>query len=206
MVRIIIGTPRRRTAAPTPHHDPAADQYDDHHGTGNAGPRDVNDSNDSTDSDVRSDPPTDQPDVQDTGSDDVDAQPGSRREDDLELWSDFVRRGTRRAEPLMLMHDIPDTLHIHRKMVWRWANAVAHHPTTRWTQRVLEWSPILNARQRGRRQHGGQPKRWDDDIRNFLHSLDSEAVGEQVRVATQPRQYEHNNTNDLRWIQAAWCT
>ena len=116
MVRIIIGTPRRRTAAPMPRHDPAADQYNDHHGTGNAGPRDANASNDSTDSDVRSDPPTDQPDLQDTGSDDVDAQPGSRREDDLELWSDFIRRSTRRAEALMLQHDIPDVLHIPRRM------------------------------------------------------------------------------------------
>ena len=206
MIRIIIGTPRRRTAAPTPHNDPAADQNNTrHHSKGSTSSRDPNDSNDSNDSDVRSDPPNPL-NLQDAGNDDEDTQPSSKGDDDLELWSDFVRRSTRRAESLMTMHDIPDVLFIHRRMVWRWANTLSHHPTTRWTRRVLEWNPNLNTRQRGRRQHGGQPKRWDDDIRSFLHSLDSEAVEEQNRAATQPRQYEHNNTNDIRWIRAAYCT
>ena len=63
--------------------------------------------------------------------------PDAGPDEDIVPWSDYIQRSTRIAETLMLKHDIPDVLHIQRRMVWRWATTVANHPTTRQTQRAL---------------------------------------------------------------------
>eukprot|EP00959_Pyramimonas_sp_CCMP1952_P146390 3064559-Pyramimonas_sp.AAC.1 len=89
------------------------------------------------------------------------------------------------------MHDIPGVEQIHRKKVWRWAARVAHHPPNRWTQRAMNWNPSLDESQQGYRKHGGQQKRWDDDIRKFLKSLhqttSDAATQGNTNEATRPR-------------------
>eukprot|EP00959_Pyramimonas_sp_CCMP1952_P066383 1385940-Pyramimonas_sp.AAC.1 len=75
----------------------------------------------------------------------------------------------------MSMHDIADVTQMHRKMVWQWTALVATHPSNRWTQRVLNWNPNADTKQLGYRQHGGQHKRWDDDVRIFLHIMHRQA-------------------------------
>ena len=208
MVRAIIGTPRRHTsAASSTHAIPATGNPDNDDLDGNA-------SDDSSDHDASSDPPTPS-DPPQTSDDSIDpphpTQTHQQAADDAELWSDYIRRCTRRAEELMSMHDIPDVTQMHRKMVWQWAARVATHPPSRWTQRTLKWNPNRDTKQQGYRQHGGQHKRWDDDLRKILHNVhrqtgDDDTQRDANDDATQPRRYLHRDANDVRWLTAATRT
>ena len=145
MVRAIIGSPRRRTTtAPPTRTTPTAASYShDHDGHDNT-------PSDSSDHDASSNPPTptDPPPTSEGGSDaSQPTQTQRQTADDVELWSDYIRRSTRRAEELMSSHDIPDATQLHRKTVWRWAARVATHSPGRWTQRALNWNPNLDTKQ-----------------------------------------------------------
>eukprot|EP00959_Pyramimonas_sp_CCMP1952_P448360 9388527-Pyramimonas_sp.AAC.1 len=104
------------------------------------------------------------------------------------------------------MRDIPDIEQIDGSRVLRWATHVANHPPNRWTHRTLNWSPSLDTEQQGRGQHGGQQRRWDDDMQKIPQSLQpttsDDATQSNIKEATRPRRYIHHDSNDVRWLAA----
>ena len=120
--------------------------------------------------------------------------------DMAEPWVEYIQRATRRAEHLMKLHRIDNWVTVHKRKVWRMASRVANHDRTRWTRRVLQWQPDLNPRQRGQRQHGGQHKRWDDEVNTYLrqHRPDLHPPPTHTRSKGEP--------NDTTWMQTAQDT
>ena len=100
----------------------------------------------------------------------------------------------------MKLHRIDNWVTAHKRKVWRMASRVANHDRTRWTRRVLQWQPDLNPRQRGQRQHGGQRKRWDDEVNTYLrqHRPDLHQPPTHTRSKGEP--------NDTTWMQTAQDT
>ena len=86
------------------------------------------------------------------------------------LLSKLLRRITckRRAEHPMRLHSVKDWVTEQRRLRWGLAAQVAARPVTRWTQRAVQWHPSHTANKATYRKHGGQHKRWDDEIRTFL--------------------------------------
>ena len=193
MLRMVIGTPRRRHTDVRP--TPSATGPQEPPSTPAPGS-----GADSTDGeDVDSNPPNANlgNEAGDADSDNIDNNKDKQLEnDDLEPWVEYIKRVTRQAEAFMHKHKIQDWVTMQRKMVWRCAARVANQLPHEWPQRVLHWHPSLHTDQTGQRHHGGQWKRWDDDIRGFLkHSL---AVDNQRQT-----QRRHHDLNDITWLQPA---
>ena len=95
------------------------------------------------------------------------------------------------------MHNVKDWVTEQRRLHWRLAAQVAAHSVTRWTQRAVQWHPSHTANKAVYRNHGGQHKRWDDEIRTFL--------GKYVCDDTMPghQQREHGDINDTVWLNTA---
>ena len=117
--------------------------------------------------------------------------------DNEEPWVDYIRRSTHRAEQLMRLHNVTDWVTEQRRSHWRLAAHVAAQPATRWARKAVQWHPSHTASKPAYRNHGGQRKRWDDDLRAFLgKNFCDDAVPEH-------QQRQHGDINDTSWLNIA---
>ena len=166
MLRMILGTPRRRQ------HNPTSDaQWTDptFHKTNN--PMDnhiqamTHETTPSTDSDS---------DAHDADSDTPETIiPIEHTDDTLEPWIDWIRRSTREVETIIESLGIEDWISQHRRQKWQWAQRVATE-TFKLTYQVAMWDPSLDPKSKARRQAARPRRRWTDDIVQHLakHNLD----------------------------------
>ena len=82
----------------------------------------------------------------------------------LEPWVDWVRRSTRNAEQHLQRLHISDWVTAHRSSARNWLQRL-QRPGSSWAHWALQWSP---SEPHHRRRHGGQKKRWQDYVENYL--------------------------------------
>ena len=125
----------------------------------------MTDKDDSTDSDLSNDA--------DSNAETTTFQPPHDHtpDDDLEPWTEWIRRSTHEAEERMKKLHLEDWVAMQRRRKWRWAKKVATDTTTTWTTTALHWVPTLDPQLCPRRQTGWPKLRWSDDINNYLHQL-----------------------------------
>ena len=101
----------------------------------------------------------------DSGSSSV---PSSKSED-LEPWTEWVVRVTRRAELQAAMAGVADWVTEQRKRKWQWAGHIVRREDARWGHRMLDYVPS------GRRSAGLPVTRWDVSLERFVtENLDSD--------------------------------
>ena len=166
MLRFIVNTSRRRQRQPHASTDenttnPDTEQHDD--GT-----------SDDSKSTVR----------QHLDFDDVDD------ESDLESWDSFIRRATHAASDLATRAHVEEWVTIFHKRKWRWAGRVATQPHHSWARLAAAWEPDIHDPRAARRRHGGQRKRWSDDITEFL---------QKALVGSTPDTWLQSATNSKFW-------
>ena len=91
-------------------------------------------------------------------------------EDDtgLEPWEEFIRRATHAATDLAARFHVDEWTTVYYRRKWRWAQRVATHSHLRWTRLAAAWEPEVHDNRTAQRRHGGQRKRWCDDISQFI--------------------------------------
>ena len=108
MLRLMIGTPRRRTQPP---------QQDDN--LNHVSKSSSSASND----DIESNPST---------TLDLSQLVHDSQEDNLEPWVTYIQRATRIAEATMTRHSVTDWTTTYYQRKWRWGQRIANLPTDRW--------------------------------------------------------------------------
>lgn len=64
---------------------------------------------------------------------------------------------------LRQMSGVTDAIERITTLKWNWAGHVARFSDNRWTKRILEWRPLIDAQ----RSRGRPPTRWSDDIKRL---------------------------------------
>ena len=146
MLRLIIGTPRRRQ------NNDNTTRISNNHGTAD------NTDTHSTD------------DVASTSSH-IDLEPFIQLTDDelLEPWPDFMRRATNIAEDAIHKLGVEEWPIIYWKRKRRWTKRISQQDSNRWSQLVTRWEPEVNNPRKAARKQARPCKRWDDDINDFSH-------------------------------------
>ena len=153
----------------------------------------------SHDSDLDSNLPTPaDPLSRDTSADDDADDDNYSNNSNEESWVEYIRRATRRAEDLVHRHGIQCWITTQRQSMWKYALRVVNHPPLRWTLLALRWHPGANAPRQGHRNHGGQHKRWDDDLRTFLHAHRPDALPQKDGAGRRK-----GHADDLAWTTYA---
>ena len=203
MLRMIMSSPRRRrpyehnntnntTDIPTQPNTPSQSEQHPLHNNIND-----NEHTDSNESDVDSTTPEIQ-------------IPLDNEAEDLEPWSDYIRRCTHEAERLIKDLSIDDWVSQHRRRKWRWAAKVATDTRDKWNLKAATWEPSLDRGYRARRRQARPQKRWSDDITEYLTNAYHDHNTQQNRQRQQQMidgdDDECNTTNDStiqHWTTAA---
>ena len=116
---------------------------------------------------------------------------------DLEPWDEFIRRATYAATERATRSQVEDWTTLYHKRKWRWAGRIATQSRQRWTRLAAAWDPDAHDLRQARRRHGGQRKRWSDDITQFLQSItDGDNNTNWVELATNTV-FWHSLENDF---------
>jgi len=142
MLRLIVNAPRRR----------AKDQTTPTDDTTSSDPEQPDDG-----------PQTSSNDMRHLNLDDADD------DSDLEPWDEFMRRATHAATERATRSHVDDWTTLYHKRTRRWAGRKASQSRQRWTRLAAAWNPDTHDPRKACRRHGGQRKRWSDDITQFLH-------------------------------------
>ena len=88
-----------------------------------------------------------------------------------EPWPDYIKRATATANKILsnLHMETWDTTYWRRK--WRWASRIASQQHSRWSRQVCAWQPDLDDKRLACRPPGRPCKRWDDEIQQFLQTI-----------------------------------
>eukprot|EP00973_Karenia_brevis_P072582 10082551-Karenia_brevis.AAC.1 len=87
----------------------------------------------------------------------------SEEEDELESYTDWIKRATRLAEDQLRKAGLEDWVLLQRRWKMRWAGHTARRSDGRWAKQVLTWTPVG-----GHRRPGHPLKRWQDSIDGFI--------------------------------------
>ena len=153
MLRMIIGTPRRRsntTENPNTKHTTISEQKT-HNDT-----NEQEQASDSNTSDANSETP--QLTI---------PQQGTQDDEHIEPWPDFIRRCTREAEALLEKLKIDDWITQHKRQKWHLARDVTTRDKHKWSYQAISWMPTLQPEHNARRAQSRPRKRWADDIMHF---------------------------------------
>ena len=200
MLRLVLGTPRRRHQQPTaptaarahhPQHTqqtpqpqsqptPQCRQHSQAHAPTQPNNNTDHERQNHHDDNVQSNSPTTHNHNDNDDGSDVDSNPATTtpsdqldtttEEDVLETWVDFIQRATRIAEETIAKHEIEEWTTLLWRRTWRWCHRVAQQPRDRWSHLVAHWRPDLDDKRRGTRHQARPRKRWDDDIQHFLRT------------------------------------
>ena len=161
MLRMILGSPRRRVATTTPD-APTANNKDD----------DMTTTTDPTNTTNHDDNVTDDDDVDSDVAVQVEAPTAD--DDDLEPWVDWMKRCTHQAEEHMKTLGIEEWIALQRRRKWRWALKIATDTKGKWTLKAMMWNPTKDKRLDARRKPGRPNTRWIDDINHHLQQQNVE--------------------------------
>ena len=174
MLRMILHTPRRSnsekgTTTVTDNYidNDHTNNGDHNHPTPTHNTTDMTDNTSSEGSDVDSNTsqhPTNDQTPFNNNDDNADLQ-------ELEPWSDWIKRCTHDAERHMHRLKLDDWVVMLRRRRWRWARKISEMPLDDWTALATRWEPTLDIHMHTRRRPGRPHKRWDDDINTFLQTL-----------------------------------
>jgi len=183
LLRLIIGTPRRRHAAEQ-HRQPTNTNNNTDATTDN---NDVNATADrSTENDIGP-----------RGQSDSD-----NGDDDLESWVHFIRRSTTTAIALAKRARVDDWTDIYCKRKWQFAARIANHDPDRWTRLIVIWDPSLHDSRPALRRHGGQKKLWADDIVSFLQSeTDADSDTQWWELAQNRQWWDNRGEHFLQYMR-----
>ena len=120
----------------------------------------------------------------------LDAEGTSSQEEELEDWTEYIKRSTREDDETMLTNNIPNQVEAQKKLKWRQAMRVAVQNQEKWTPRAAEWNPWLIISTRTRRKAGRPAKRCEDDLNEFVKDEETEAA--------HRNDLQNNNTSVLR--------
>ena len=101
------------------------------------------------------------------GSTDTDAD----LEEELEPWTDFLKRTTRNVEDRLQASGQEEWLKTWRRKQWQWAGKVVRDTTGKWSQLIFNWCPTTTSRRGTYRRQARPIKRWEDDFRNFVETV-----------------------------------
>ena len=159
MLRMIVRVPRRTSAntitqapQPAPEYQ-TNNQYDDAHQN--------SDEDDDDGCDVDSMPPDPTPNVYDDDDDDV-------NDVILELWVDWIKRATHKAEAAIAKLRINDWVSTVRQKKWQWVRKLSTMRNQEWMRQVIQWDPQHDPVYHVRRRTGRPKTRWIDDIRKHI--------------------------------------
>jgi len=119
--------------------------------------------------------------------------------DELEPWSDWVKRCTHDVERRMRTLKLDDWKVMLRRRRWRWARKISEMPLDDWTAMATRWDPTLDIHINTRRRQGRPKTRWSDDIVEYVLQMphDGDEDGEDSDTATQQQD------DRRRWMQLA---
>ena len=183
MLRMILGSPRRRnpTQSPTTPHLltplPSPATHVTFCSTPNpfstpAGTTPINHHTQDT-HDPRRSPSDGAEDPDETAVDsDLDTSPTQIPADEtLEPWADWIKRCTHYAEHTLHTLGIADWVTQRRQQQQALAARVAAHNHDRWTIRALEWDPQIDPRLVAKRRTGRPCRRWADNATDLSKSV-----------------------------------
>ena len=172
MLRLIVGTPRRRTTARPSAATGAEIMTIDEHSSEHTRPTHTSHNPDTTT--PRLNPP---PDLE-------------------EPWVDFIKRATHTAESLAQRACVHDWASLYHARKWRWAHRVATQERGRWSAMITSWNPPTHDARHTQRRRGRPCKRWDDDINEFLKTLQPDMADPTM---SPPTRTNHSN----QWLPLA---
>ena len=88
--------------------------------------------------------------------------------DNLELWSEFIKRATHIAESTMTKHRITQWTTTYFRRKWRWARRLTQLNDDRWCKLVTTWNPQICEHRPAYRKQGRPCRRWGDDIEHYF--------------------------------------
>jgi len=91
--------------------------------------------------------------------------------DELEPWSDWIKRCTYDVEQRMCRLRLDDWKVMLRRRRWRWARKIAEMPDEDWTVMTTRWDPTMDIHMNARRRQGRPKTRWSDDIADYLSQV-----------------------------------
>ncbi len=101
------------------------------------------------------------------------ATTGSSQEaETLEPWADWIQRVTHEAEEAMRIAGIPEWVEECRRRKWWWCGHVCRRRDSRWSHKILKWTP-----ERGSRNQGHPFGCWSDDLNAFVECIDDDTEG-----------------------------
>ena len=71
---------------------------------------------------------------------------------------------------------IPCWVETHRRMKWRLAMRIASLLNERWAKKAAEWNPGLSTKHQTYRPVRRRPKKWEDEINEFLKPEETEEM------------------------------
>ena len=164
MLRLIIGTPRRRQQQPQAQPQPQQQEQQQHRQRQQTIiPPTANTSDDESTDDVNST----------TSDTNLQQLMATHNDDEHEPWPEFIKRATRIAEETTKQLNMQEWTTTYWKKQWKWANRIANQQQLRWSRLVAEWDPTTDNPQHAQRKQGRPQKRWDDDINNFLRQANN---------------------------------
>ena len=120
---------------------------------------------------------------------------GATNTTSLEDWADYIKRATIIVESQIRNANIDTwpTTCLRRK--WKWAAHIASQQRNRWSRLAVQWQPKLDHRRHNTRRQARPHKRWDDDLTNFIPTIQHDA-------GNQPTQHWlHLAENTNYWLQ-----
>ena len=127
-----------------------------------------------------------------------DATDGSEAaEEDLEPWSEFLKRAARTVEDRLVAANQDEWLMQWRRRQWRWAGKLMKPVLHKWSQKVLKWSPLLHGRRGVHRAQARPLKRWDTDLKDFL--ADQAVGGTWQDLAQDTAKWAECESSFVKW-------
>ena len=106
-----------------------------------------------------------------TTSHQVTIPPPNENDDDLEPWTEWIKRCTRLVENQMKRLKLEDWVTLQRRRKWRWARKLATKSEFNWETAALHWDPTINPNLNSHRRPGRPKTRWLDDIHKYVQSI-----------------------------------
>ena len=132
-----------------------------------------------------------------TDGSDVAATDSETSEDDLEPWSDFLKRATRTVEDRLIAVNQEEWLAQWRRRQWQWAGKIVRLNRNKWSQIVPMWSPLLHGRRGVYRAQSRPLKRWDTDLHDFLASRGFDSTWQDI--AQDEHQWSRYEDQFVAW-------
>jgi len=104
-------------------------------------------------------------------------------EQNLEPWPEFLKRTAKMVDAQLQNTRLDDWCTLWRKRQWRWAGKLIQQSHHKWSFKALFWEPVVDCTNGCRRSRARPRKRWDEDIKSFLHSQGKDGPWREVAAS-----------------------